>query len=448
MKKCINCGAELEMDSLFCTNCGVKQPTLKRCAKCGAYIAEDSNFCTECGARQIEEEQVIAPITEEKPVEVDNAPTQKEQDSVQEVLVVAEEEQKTIEEENVVVEEEKVPVENEEVPIEKEEKPVEEASSIKKSDNSGKGIMAAIITITAIAMAGIIGYAVYLMKQGERKYKDWEGEFCCLVGEGGFGSRTYKFEIIPEKEKITGTMILDEYSAGGTDYSKFVLSGKINGNTLIIQQTEGIKTSWYRFEPTPTEETIAKENLRSFQITKRNGKYYCNLEDSYGEVAERKLEHLFIPPFADIFAFYLKDIWNEAEVKKDYMTYMESRGEELIFDRTYEVDEGDLGFTKYSKLIYGANISFDEEKNHTKYTSIPFFGIEFSTWPSDVTFYFNDENDYKQYLKQIYAYGFKDNENGSCSFHDYDNGTSMAAMIHGRNEDPYFYYIKIIPGDY
>ena len=458
------------MDSLFCTNCGVKQPTLKQCAKCGAYIAEDSNFCTECGARQIEEEQIIAPITEDTPVEVDNRPTQEEQDSVQAAAVAVEEEQKTIEEE--------VPVENEEVPIEKEEKTVEEASPIKKSDNSGKGIMAAIITITAIVIAGIIGYVVYIMKyygsetakseevadttevvaekteQDEDKYKSWEGKFFweCYYDNGYPATLEYTFEIKPgNKGEVKGQMTESYVTRQWGKEIKAKIIGILSDNVLTIKQVEGVVNP-----ETMSEEPLPTEDLKTYKIVKRDGKYYCKLKDTEDNLAERKLEHLFIPPFADIFTFYLKRHWKE--VKKDYMAYMESRGEELVFDGVYneeeedlyEEDEGDLGVNTYSKLIYGANISFDEEQHLTKYKNFPFFGVEFSTWCDnldlldDLTFYFDDEDDYKQYVKQIYAYGFKDNEYGACMFY-YDD--TCVAMEHGRNEASQMagYFIRIIP---
>lgn len=475
MKKCIKCGAELEMDSLFCTNCGVKQPTLKRCAKCGAYIAEDSNFCTECGARQIEEKQVIAPITEETSVEVDNT-TQEEQDFVQEVVVAVEEEQKTTELEDDVVEEEEVSVGNEEVPVEKEEKSVEEASAIKKNDNSGKGIMAAIITITAIVMAGIIAYVIYLMKydgsetaiseevvdttevvaeetkQDEDKYKGWEGKFFweCDEDNGYPASMTYVFEFKRDnKDNFIGEMTESYVTRQWGKEIKAKIIGILSDDVLTIKQVEGVVNP-----ETMSEEPLPTEDLKTYKIVKRDGKYYCKLKDTEDNLAERKLEHLFIPPFADIFTFYLKRHWKE--VKKDYMAYMESRGEELVFDGVYneeeedlyEEDEGDLGVNTYSKLIYGANISFDEEKHSTQITTFPFFGVEFSTWCNDldllddIRFYFDDENDYKQYVKQIYAYGFKDEEYGACMFY-YDD--TCVGMIHGRDDNGQGYYIWITP---
>lgn len=50
MKKCYYCGAELADDSLFCTECGKKQP-LNICPYCGAECEEGDVFCQNCGKR-------------------------------------------------------------------------------------------------------------------------------------------------------------------------------------------------------------------------------------------------------------------------------------------------------------------------------------------------------------------------------------------------------------
>lgn len=52
MKKCIFCGAPLDNDALFCTNCGKKvELQRKKCPQCGAEVENDSAFCTKCGIR-------------------------------------------------------------------------------------------------------------------------------------------------------------------------------------------------------------------------------------------------------------------------------------------------------------------------------------------------------------------------------------------------------------
>ena len=59
MKKCPNCNAVVEDNSIFCACCGEKLPQVenevpssdsgKRCPKCNAVIDEDSVFCVNCG---------------------------------------------------------------------------------------------------------------------------------------------------------------------------------------------------------------------------------------------------------------------------------------------------------------------------------------------------------------------------------------------------------------
>ena len=52
MRTCKNCGAQLDDDALFCTECGTKQePQKKTCPHCGAEIDDDSIFCAECGTK-------------------------------------------------------------------------------------------------------------------------------------------------------------------------------------------------------------------------------------------------------------------------------------------------------------------------------------------------------------------------------------------------------------
>lgn len=52
MLKCRNCGAQLDSDALFCTECGTKVDTQgKVCPCCGAGLDDDSLFCSECGTK-------------------------------------------------------------------------------------------------------------------------------------------------------------------------------------------------------------------------------------------------------------------------------------------------------------------------------------------------------------------------------------------------------------
>ena len=55
-RECANCGAALENDALFCTECGTPvkaatAPGKRFCTTCGAELEEGMLFCTECGTR-------------------------------------------------------------------------------------------------------------------------------------------------------------------------------------------------------------------------------------------------------------------------------------------------------------------------------------------------------------------------------------------------------------
>ena len=69
MNKCVNCGASLDDDAMFCVVCGTKvQPAGPQCPHCGAPIDEDSVFCTSCGGKVGQQE--ATPV--ETPVEQPN----------------------------------------------------------------------------------------------------------------------------------------------------------------------------------------------------------------------------------------------------------------------------------------------------------------------------------------------------------------------------------------
>ena len=68
MGKCCNCGASLDNDALFCTECGTKveQSQKSHCPSCGAEVDADSTFCTECGKR-ISREPTPTPASQSQP---------------------------------------------------------------------------------------------------------------------------------------------------------------------------------------------------------------------------------------------------------------------------------------------------------------------------------------------------------------------------------------------
>lgn len=54
MKKCTNCGVELDDKAMFCMECGTKQlPQTVKCVECGAELPSGAKFCQECGAKQV-----------------------------------------------------------------------------------------------------------------------------------------------------------------------------------------------------------------------------------------------------------------------------------------------------------------------------------------------------------------------------------------------------------
>ena len=51
MKKCPFCGAQINDDSLFCTECGRPIPQGSVCPHCGASISDGDTFCQSCGKK-------------------------------------------------------------------------------------------------------------------------------------------------------------------------------------------------------------------------------------------------------------------------------------------------------------------------------------------------------------------------------------------------------------
>ena len=51
MKKCPNCGAQVDDNSLFCTECGKQIPQSNVCSHCGASVSNGDTFCQNCGNR-------------------------------------------------------------------------------------------------------------------------------------------------------------------------------------------------------------------------------------------------------------------------------------------------------------------------------------------------------------------------------------------------------------
>ena len=66
MRRCKNCGAELNDDCLFCTECGKSIPQGLVCPHCGASVNEGDIFCSECG-KNINEVSVEQSEEQESP---------------------------------------------------------------------------------------------------------------------------------------------------------------------------------------------------------------------------------------------------------------------------------------------------------------------------------------------------------------------------------------------
>lgn len=64
IKKCVNCGAEISADAMFCNMCGAKNEVVQEtdapagaagtifCKGCGEQLPGDAMFCPNCGTKQ------------------------------------------------------------------------------------------------------------------------------------------------------------------------------------------------------------------------------------------------------------------------------------------------------------------------------------------------------------------------------------------------------------
>lgn len=51
-KECSNCGAQVEENMKFCTECGSKmEPEVLKCPNCSVELPEGTKFCMECGTK-------------------------------------------------------------------------------------------------------------------------------------------------------------------------------------------------------------------------------------------------------------------------------------------------------------------------------------------------------------------------------------------------------------
>lgn len=91
MRQCDHCGALLDDDALFCTNCGkkVEVSSGRKCPSCGATLDEDGLFCTECGAK-LEQTSPLIDVTpsppQSQPVVTTSASAQERQSEQEPVI--------------------------------------------------------------------------------------------------------------------------------------------------------------------------------------------------------------------------------------------------------------------------------------------------------------------------------------------------------------------------
>lgn len=129
-----------------------------------------------------------------------------------------------------------------------------------------------------------------------------------------------------------------------------------------------------------------------------------------------------LPPFSKIFSYYKKarDIgW--LSVKGELKDYMKGLNQNLVFDDEYKYEEYDDQIATFSALAYGENFVFLKEENDYGRTGHPYYGIIFKTWindldyPDTIEIFFSDEDDYEQYLQEIYDSGFNRGSVDGCS---------------------------------
>ena len=66
MKQCPYCGAQVNDDCLFCTECGRPIPQGDVCPHCGASVNESDVFCQSCGKRVDEKPSMDVSDTTQK----------------------------------------------------------------------------------------------------------------------------------------------------------------------------------------------------------------------------------------------------------------------------------------------------------------------------------------------------------------------------------------------
>lgn len=132
MKKCINCGTDIEDAALFCPECGAKQISESVfCPNCGTQLPSGAAFCSECGAPINAETPAAAPVAVSGEFSVENLIKSRQQE-------YANVQQKAIEEERVRLAEETARKAEEQARKEEEERIKREEDERKKTEAKAK----------------------------------------------------------------------------------------------------------------------------------------------------------------------------------------------------------------------------------------------------------------------------------------------------------------------
>lgn len=141
------------------------------------------------------------------------------------------------------------------------------------------------ICMIAIAAITVLGCNA----QSGNKNKEWEGYYSWTDAEHHVYH--YWFEIKHDDGSNCSGKMCEELAKASSDYT---IVGQIKGDSMVLKQTEGFSCGanydMDKDEFVSYRDPIDKSLLETYVITKRNGKYYCILEDGASEKKERELE--------------------------------------------------------------------------------------------------------------------------------------------------------------
>ena len=140
MKKCINCGTDIEDAALFCPECGAKQISESVfCPNCGTQLPSGAAFCSECGTPINAETPAAAPVAVSGEFSVENLFKSRQQEYAASQQIAIKEEQKRLAEEAARKAEELARKEEEErIKREEEERKKAEAKAKREEEKRKK----------------------------------------------------------------------------------------------------------------------------------------------------------------------------------------------------------------------------------------------------------------------------------------------------------------------